>query len=56
MNPAEIVDKAIELFLDIVTPGRGAGEKSWFMRGLRTLEQTAERTSRELDIRADLRR
>ena len=26
------------------------------MRGLRTLEQTAERTSRELDIRADLRR
>ena len=26
------------------------------MRGIRTLEQTAERTQREIDIRSDLRR
>lgn len=90
VKPAKIVDKIIELFLDIVTPGRGAGETSWYvnflerssfwflftmtflleswqptsisrcllrlMKGWRTLEQSAERTSRELDIRADLRR
>uniref|UniRef100_A0A7S2MVT6 Uncharacterized protein n=2 Tax=Helicotheca tamesis TaxID=374047 RepID=A0A7S2MVT6_9STRA len=55
VKPAEIVDKLISLIIDIVTPGRGAGESNWWMRGLRSLEQSAERTRRELDIRSDLR-
>ena len=50
-----MVDKAIEIFLDMVTPGRGAGESNWLMKGWRSIEQSAERNSRELDIRADLR-
>lgn len=39
----------------MVTPGRGAGESDWWMRTFRSIEQTGERTSRELDIRRDLR-
>eukprot|EP00934_Nitzschia_sp_Nitz4_P003905 Nitzschia sp. Nitz4//scaffold30_size153850//65137//65998//NITZ4_002775-RB/size153850-exonerate_est2genome-gene-0.20-mRNA-1//-1//CDS//3329547255//3895//frame0 len=56
VNPAQIVDQMIELFLDIVVPGRGAGETNWMMKGFRTLERGAERTQREMDIRSDLRR
>jgi hypothetical protein len=29
VKPAVIVDKAIELFLDVVVPGRGAGVSNW---------------------------
>jgi hypothetical protein len=29
VKPAKIVDKAIAFWLDIVTPGRGAGESNW---------------------------
>lgn len=36
-------------------PGRGAGESNWFYRGLRNLEQNVDKTSRELDIRTELR-
>lgn len=56
MKPAEIVDKAIEFFIDVVTPGRGAGENSWFMKGWRTIEQSFDRADREIEIRNDLRR
>eukprot|EP00429_Kryptoperidinium_foliaceum_P068059 CAMPEP_0176063044 /NCGR_PEP_ID=MMETSP0120_2-20121206/31440_1 /TAXON_ID=160619 /ORGANISM="Kryptoperidinium foliaceum, Strain CCMP 1326" /LENGTH=114 /DNA_ID=CAMNT_0017396613 /DNA_START=149 /DNA_END=493 /DNA_ORIENTATION=+ len=56
VKPAAIVDKAIELFLDVVVPGRGAGEGSWWMRGIRSLEQSSERVQREMEIRSDLRR
>ena len=76
------MDQAIELWLRVVTPGRGAGESQWYvawkttcwdvrvylhhslthyyyvtrwMRGLRQLEQTTERASRELDVRRSLR-
>lgn len=56
IKPSQIVDKAIEIFLDLVVPGRGAGESNWWMSGFRTIEQGAERTQREMDIRADLRR
>lgn len=30
VKPAAMVDKAIQLFLDIVVPGRGAGENQWY--------------------------
>mmetsp|Transcript_15273 Transcript_15273/g.42314 ORF Transcript_15273/g.42314 Transcript_15273/m.42314 type:complete len:153 (+) Transcript_15273:307-765(+) len=55
VNPAEIVDQIINFWLDMVTPGRGAGESQWWQRAVRTLEQTSERASREMDIRRDLR-
>jgi hypothetical protein len=29
VKPAAIIDSAIQFFLDIVVPGRGAGENSW---------------------------
>lgn len=32
VKPGAIVDKAIEFFLDIVVPGRGAGEQNWYVR------------------------
>ena len=50
-----MVDKCIDTFLKIVVPGRGAGESNWIMRNWRTLEQSAERQSREYDIRSSLR-
>mmetsp|Transcript_12803 Transcript_12803/g.24328 ORF Transcript_12803/g.24328 Transcript_12803/m.24328 type:complete len:118 (+) Transcript_12803:161-514(+) len=56
VQPGAVVDKLINFWLNLVTPGRGAGESQWWMRAMRTLEQTGERTSRELDIRRDLRR
>jgi len=55
VEPAKVVDKAIKIFLDVVTPGRGAGESNWLIKGWRTMEQSADRTSREMDIRSDLR-
>lgn len=55
VKPAQIVDKAIEIVLDLFTPGRGAGESSWFQRGVRHLERTVDRTQREMDLRSDLR-
>eukprot|EP00980_Cylindrotheca_fusiformis_P028165 scaffold22583_cov106-Cylindrotheca_fusiformis.AAC.36 len=56
VKPAQIVDKAIDLFLDIVTPGGGAGEKNVFMKGWRAVEQGFNRADREVEIRNNLRR
>ena len=33
VKPAAIVDKVIEFFLDVVVPGRGAGESTWYVTG-----------------------
>ena len=55
-QPAAIVDEIIRIWLDIVTPGRGAGESNWLFKGIRSIEQQAERASRELDLRSDLRK
>ncbi|GKY98195.1 hypothetical protein MPSEU_000777300 [Mayamaea pseudoterrestris] len=55
IKPAQVVDKVIEIWLDLVTPGRGAGERNWFHRAYRTVEQSTTRASRELDIRRELR-
>lgn len=55
VKPAVIVDKCIEFVLDLMIPGRGAGESNWMMRGYRSLEQGAERAQREVDIRTELR-
>jgi len=41
--------------VDILVPGRGAGESNWFWRNVRSLERDGDRISKELDIRADLR-
>mmetsp|Transcript_25107 Transcript_25107/g.36886 ORF Transcript_25107/g.36886 Transcript_25107/m.36886 type:complete len:116 (+) Transcript_25107:177-524(+) len=56
VRPAVVMDKLIELAVDILTPGKGTGQSNWWMKGLRNLEQRANRTSRELDIRSNLRR
>ena len=56
VKPGAIVDRVIQFWVDLMTPGRGTGERDWWMRALRSLEQTGERTTRELDIRRDLRR
>lgn len=55
IKPATIVDKLIAFYVDLCTPGRGAGQRNWWMQGIRTLEQQTERTSREIDIRSSLR-
>lgn len=56
VKPGEIVDKAIEIFLDLVVPGRGASDGKWWLSPLRQIEEGADRANRELDIRSNLRR
>jgi hypothetical protein len=36
VKPAAIVDKVVEIFLDIVVPGRGAGENNWYVGNFRS--------------------
>mmetsp|Transcript_855 Transcript_855/g.1154 ORF Transcript_855/g.1154 Transcript_855/m.1154 type:complete len:121 (+) Transcript_855:99-461(+) len=55
IKPAVIVDKLIEAVVDVLVPGKGAGESNWFWRNLRSLERDSDRISKELDIRGDLR-
>ncbi|GAX28318.1 hypothetical protein FisN_27Hh026 [Fistulifera solaris] len=55
ISPTTVVDKLIEFWLDLTIPGRGTGGSNWLLRQVRTLEQTTERSSRELDIRRNLR-
>ncbi|KAL7441331.1 hypothetical protein ACHAXH_005789 [Discostella pseudostelligera] len=55
IKPAVIVDKIIEAAVDVLVPGRGAGEGNWFWRNIRSLERDSDKISKELDIRADLR-
>lgn len=33
MKPAVVVDKIIEIALDLLVPGRGAGESNWYVFG-----------------------
>eukprot|EP01082_Thalassiosira_pseudonana_P006280 g5898.t1 g5898 contig20:391643-392433(-) len=56
VKPAVIVDKLIEIAVDIIVPGRGAGESNLFMRNLRSFERDGDRISKELDIRSELRK
>ena len=56
VKPAQIVDQIIKFWLDVTVPGRGAGENSWVMRGVRAVEQGAERTQAEFDLRSNLRK
>jgi hypothetical protein len=56
IKPAVVVDKLIALAVDVIVPGRGAGESNWVMKNWRSLEQGAEKSTREMDIRADLRK
>ena len=54
IKPACIVDKVIEFWLDLVTPGRGAGGGNiWGI--IRTIENSSDRMNREMDIRSNLR-
>jgi len=55
IKPAVIVDKLIEALVDVIVPGKGAGESNWFWRNLRSLERDSDRISKELDIRQELR-
>mmetsp|Transcript_4265 Transcript_4265/g.10302 ORF Transcript_4265/g.10302 Transcript_4265/m.10302 type:complete len:116 (+) Transcript_4265:231-578(+) len=56
VKPAQIVDQIIKFWLDITIPGRGAGENNLLMRGVRSVQQGAERAQAELDIRTSLRK
>ncbi|KAI2506596.1 hypothetical protein MHU86_7806 [Fragilaria crotonensis] len=56
IKPAVVVDQLLHFAVDILVPGRGVGESNWFMKNWRTLEQSTEKASREMEIRADLRR
>jgi hypothetical protein len=54
VKPAQIVDQIIDFWLDVTVPGRGTGENNLIMRGVRSVQQGAERTQAELDIRSSL--
>jgi len=54
VRPAAIVDKIIEVWVDLIVPGRGMGERTWWMKGWRSIEQSAEKATREAEIRTDL--
>ncbi len=56
VQPAKIVDWIIETIVDVLTPGKGTGENNWFMRSLRKFEMQADKASREMDIRVNLRK
>eukprot|EP00985_Skeletonema_marinoi_P031120 scaffold36298_cov146-Skeletonema_marinoi.AAC.1 len=43
IKPAVIVDKLIEAVVDVLVPGKGAGESNWFWRNLRSLERDSDR-------------
>ena len=55
VKPAQIVDQIINFWLDLTIPGRGAGENNLIMRGVRSVQQGAERTQAEFDLRSSLR-
>ena len=54
MRPAEVVDKIISFIVDVMTPGRGAGERSWWMRGLRSVQRSSQRIEKEMELRSHL--
>lgn len=54
MRPSEVVDKIIHFFVDIITPGRGTGTSSWWMRGIRSVQRSSQRIEKELEIRSHL--
>mmetsp|Transcript_50248 Transcript_50248/g.151274 ORF Transcript_50248/g.151274 Transcript_50248/m.151274 type:complete len:116 (+) Transcript_50248:86-433(+) len=56
VKPAVIIDKVIDFALDILVPGKRVGDSNWWSHGWKMIEQHADRTSKELDIRGDLRR
>jgi len=56
VRPTKVVDSIVRIVIDVLTPGKGTGESNWMMKGLRNLEQQADKVSREMDIRANLRR
>eukprot|EP00551_Chaetoceros_affinis_P012284 CAMPEP_0203668792 /NCGR_PEP_ID=MMETSP0090-20130426/5339_1 /ASSEMBLY_ACC=CAM_ASM_001088 /TAXON_ID=426623 /ORGANISM="Chaetoceros affinis, Strain CCMP159" /LENGTH=79 /DNA_ID=CAMNT_0050533329 /DNA_START=129 /DNA_END=365 /DNA_ORIENTATION=- len=37
-----------------MTPGRGTGESSWWMRGLRNVQRSSERIEKEMELRSHL--
>ena len=46
MKPGKVVDKVIDMVLDILIPGKGVGQGNWLSRSLRSIENQAERTTR----------
>jgi len=56
VKPSAIIDKLIEITLDVLVPGRGAGGSNWWNQGWRMIEEQADRTSKEMDIRGELRK
>lgn len=55
MKPAVIVDKIIQFWVDLVTPGGGVGASNIVMRTFRSVEQSSQRAQTEFDLRQNLR-
>lgn len=54
--PVKVIDKCIEIAVDVMVPGKGTGENSWWKQQWRNLEQGATRQQKELEIRNELRK
>lgn len=50
------MDKLIQIAVELIVPGRGAGESNWMMKNWRAFEQGTEKSQREMEIRNNLRK
>jgi hypothetical protein len=53
--PVKVIDKCVEIAVDMMVPGKGSGESNWMMKQYRDLSQSATRQQKELEIRNELR-
>lgn len=54
VRPAEIVDRIIAFAVDVLTPGGGAGESTWWMKGFRNVQRGSQKIEKEMEIRSHL--
>lgn len=54
IRPAEVVDKIVAFAIDIMTPGGGVGESTWWMRGFRNAQRGSQRIEKEMEFRSNL--
>ena len=55
MPPVKVIDKCVEIAVDMMVPGKGSGESNWMMKQYRSVSQSATRQQKELEIRNELR-
>mmetsp|Transcript_16087 Transcript_16087/g.24103 ORF Transcript_16087/g.24103 Transcript_16087/m.24103 type:complete len:124 (-) Transcript_16087:460-831(-) len=54
VRPAEVIDRIIAFAVDVITPGKGTGESSWWMKGLRNVQRGSQRIEKEMEFRSHL--